>query len=105
MTLYQKSDINILLLKSNPILQGVQKSSFLKKMDPKDQNEELDLAKKAFAYMLESRGFTLNANSKRDLQNLAKKFGVPFEKVQNFVRPFVQKMVDDVFGKPKPGLN
>ncbi len=74
-------------------------------MDPVEENKilkkELKIAKAGFGYLLEQRGFTLCDNSKRDLQNIAKKLNLSFEEVQDFVRPFVQQMIDKTLGKPK----
>lgn len=78
----------------------MRRNSPLKKELKMDGKRWSEIATKVIAHLIAQKGITLSYNSKRDLKDLSKKLDIPLEELQNFAKPFIQKMVDEVYGKP-----
>ncbi|TSC94763.1 MAG: hypothetical protein CEN87_297 [Parcubacteria group bacterium Licking1014_1] len=64
-----------------------------------EQEYQFEIAIKLLKYAMRKQGVTLSQNNMREIGNVAKAIGVPIEELKQFIRPFVQEMIDEQFGK------
>lgn len=62
--------------------------------------DENEIAKRLLIYFL--RKYCLGHMTKRDFGNIAKEIDIPLDHFLGFLRPFLQKLLDEVFGAQSP---
>ena len=60
---------------------------------------ELLLAKALLKQVFRERGIMLKPEANREMGNIAKAIGFSIEEVKTFIRPIIQEIVDELFGK------
>lgn len=58
---------------------------------------EDQIARKLLKYKAMHEGITLSTGNARQLGSVAKDLGIPMEELQNFIRPLLHEIVDELF--------
>jgi len=68
----------------------------VRKMDEKRKGE---IALALLKYRMGREGIRLTPDMKRDLGNVAKETGIPQDELKEFVKIFVEELLEETFGK------